>query len=90
MNKMGVGITWLRSLPNFQHHPNLAYYATTRCPPRCLSKKTRPHRRSRLAPPNLPPSQEEGHLSMQALLDKYDSGAWRAYGQAVSVSPKCI
>ena len=87
MNKMGVGMTWLRSLPNCQHHPNLAYYATTRCPPRRLSKKTRPHRLSRLAPPNLPPSQEKGHLPMQALFNKYES---RAYGQAVSVSLKCI
>ena len=60
MKKMGVGMTWLRSLPNCQHHPNLAYYDTTRCPPRRLSKKTRPHRRNHLAPPNLPPSQERG------------------------------
>ena len=62
MNKMGVGMTWLRSLPNFQHHPNLAYYATTQCLPRRLSKKTRPHRRNRLAPPSLPPIQEKGHF----------------------------
>ena len=90
MNKMGVGMMWMRSLPNCQHHPNLAYNATTRCPPHLLSKKTRPHQRSRLAPLNLPLSQEEGHLPMQALLSKYESGAWRAYGEAVSVSPKCI
>ena len=88
MNKMGVGMTWLRSLPNCQHHPNLAYYATTRCPPHRVPKKTRPHQRSRPAPPNLPPSQEEGHLPKQALLGKYDSQAWRDCGQDVSISPK--
>ena len=60
MNKLGVGMTWLRSLPNCQHHPNLAYYATTRYPPHRLPKKTRPHRHSRPAPPSLPPSQEGG------------------------------
>ena len=60
MNKMGVGMTWLRSLPNCQHHPDLAYYATTRCPPRHLSKRTRPHRHNRQAPKNRLPSQRGG------------------------------
>ena len=67
MNKMGVGMTWLGSLPNFQHHPNLSYYDTTQCLPRRLSKKTCPHRRRRLAPPNLPPSQEDGHIHCRIL-----------------------
>ena len=60
MNKMGVDMTWLRSLPNFQHHPNLAYYTTTRCPSSRLSKKMRSHRCSHQAPPNPLPSQEGG------------------------------
>ena len=90
MNKMGVGMTWLRSLPNCQHHPNLAYYAITRCPPHRLLKKTHPHRRSRPAPLNLPLSQDEEHLPEQALLGKYNSLAWRACGLAASISPKCI
>ena len=75
MKKMGVGMTWLRSLPNFQHQPNLAYFATTRYPPRRLSKKMRLHLRSRQAPQTPLPSQKGEHLLLQVLLGKYDSRA---------------
>ena len=90
MNKMGVSMTWLRSLPNYQHHPSLAYHATTRYPPHRPSKKMHPHLRSRQAPPNPLPSKEGGHLPLQALLGIYDSRAWRAYGPAISASLICI
>ena len=60
MNKMGVGMTWLRSLPNCQHHPSLAYHAITRHPPHHMSKRMCLHQHSRQAHQNPLPNQQGG------------------------------
>ena len=77
-NKMGVGMTSLRSLPNCQHHPILTQDTTTLRPPPLHPRKTHLHLHSHPTRRNPLPSQEGGHLQQRALLVECDSQAWRA------------
>ena len=84
-NKMGVGMTWLRSLPNCQHHPILTQNTTTLCHSFLQLRRMHLHLHSHPARQNSLPNQEEGHLQQRALLIGCDSQAWRAYGPAASI-----
>ena len=89
-NKMGVDMTWLRSLPNFQHHLILTHDTTTLRPPPLHPRRMHLHLNSHLACQNALPNQEEVPLQQRALLIGCDSQAWRACGPTASASPGCI
>ena len=86
INKMGVGMTWLRSLPNCQHHPILTQDTTTLRPPPLHPRKMHLHLHSHPTRQNPLPSQKGGHLQL-ALLVECDSQTWRTCGSTASTSP---